>query len=113
MQDEPDAQSHMPKQYNVLIHSTVRKFLTKLSREEWARANKKIELLKQVGPKLPEPHSSFLDGELRQLKSDSNRLIYMYSKKHEAYVIVHGFKKQTNQTPEQDKAIARKRVKEL
>ena len=117
MQNIVDAQSHMPKQFNILLHPATQKFLAKLSPEEKARSAKAIELLKQEGPGLVEPHASFLDGELKELKFRFNqsffRYIYLYDKKKEAYVIVHCFKKQTNQTPEQEKEVARKRAKTM
>ncbi len=113
-------QSAIPTQqkpaYSISLHKGVEQFLRKLPADERARSFKEIELLEALGPKLDEPHVGSLGKGLWELKFRFNKKWFRYIFVHEKYGhynIVHGFVKKTNQTPENEKEIARKRIHEL
>jgi phage-related protein len=75
-----------------------------------------IELLAEHGPNLRLPHSRALGGGLFELRprgrSGIGRAFYCYLV-GKRIVIVHSFIKKTQQTPDQELKVARKRLKEL
>lgn len=74
------------------------------------------ELLMEHGPNLRLPHSKSMGGGLFELrprgKEGIGRSFYCYLV-GKRIVMVHAFIKKTQQTPESDLKLARKRVKEL
>ena len=75
-----------------------------------------VELLMEYGPNLRLPHSRALGGGLFELRpkgrSGIGRSFYCYQVDRRI-VVVHAFIKKTQQTPDKDLQLARKRVKEL
>ena len=75
-----------------------------------------IELLIEHGPNLRLPHSRAFGGGLFDLrprgKSGIGRAFYCYLMEHRV-VILHAFIKKSQQTPDQEIKIARKRMKEI
>lgn len=80
---------------------------------EYARL---IELLMEHGPNLRLPHSRALGSGLFELRprgrSGIGRAFYCFLV-GKRVVIVHAFVKKTEQTPDKELALARKRVKEV
>jgi len=73
-----------------------------------------IELLNELTdqrPHLPFPHSSQVEGELRELRCHHGRDRYriLYRRSEQFIVLLHIFRKNTAQIPESEKAIARVR----
>ena len=75
-----------------------------------------IELLVEYGPNLRLPHSRALGSGLFELRprgrSSIGRVFYCFLL-GQRVVVVHAFVKKTQQTPDKDLKLARKRVKEL
>ena len=75
-----------------------------------------LELLMDHGPNLRLPHSRSLGDGLFELRprgrSGIGRAMYCFLV-GKRVVVVHAFVKKTQQTPDQDLKLARKRVKEL
>lgn len=75
-----------------------------------------VELLMTHGPNLRLPHSRAMGEGLFELRprgrSGIGRAFYCFLV-HERVVVVHAFIKKTQQTPDKDLKVARKRVKEL
>ena len=75
-----------------------------------------VELLIERGPNLRLPHSRAFGGGLFELrprgKSGIGRAFYCYLVGHRV-VVLHAFIKKSQQTPEQEIKIARKRMKEI
>ncbi len=62
-------------------------------------------------PHLPFPHSSQVEGELRELRCHYGRTLYrvLYQQSGRLYVLLHAFEKHTRTVPESDIAVARER----
>ena len=75
-----------------------------------------VELLMEFGPNLRMPHSRSLGGGLFELRPRARegigRVFYCFVVSRRV-VILHAFVKKTQDTPEQDLRIARKRMKEV
>lgn len=75
-----------------------------------------FELLKEYGVSLGIPHVKKIVGtslwELRILGESSVRIFYV-AKTGQKFYLLHGFKKKTQKTPENEIRIALKRLKEL
>jgi phage-related protein len=75
-----------------------------------------VELLMEFGPNLRMPHSRALGGGLFELRPRGRegigRALYCFVA-GQRIVILHAFVKKTQETPEQDLRIARKRMKEV
>lgn len=75
-----------------------------------------VELLTEFGPKLRMPHSRAMGGGLFELRPRGRegigRAFYCYVGGR-PIVILHAFVKKTQETPEQEIRIARKRMKEV
>lgn len=75
-----------------------------------------VELLAEHGPELRLPHARALDAGLFELRprgrSGIGRAFYCFVVKHRI-VVVHAFIKKSQQTPDKELKLARKRAKEL
>ena len=75
-----------------------------------------VELLMEFGPNLRMPHSRAMGGGLFELRARGRegigRTFYCFVI-GQRVVILHAFVKKTQETPEQDLKIARKRMKEV
>ena len=115
MNDQSAFPTRQKPAYTVSLDKGVEHFLKKLPPDEWARSLKAIEFLEALGPKLGEPHVGSLGKGLWELKFRFNKKWFRYifvHGKNGHFIIVNGFTKKTNQTPESEKEIARKRVRE-
>jgi phage-related protein len=75
-----------------------------------------VELLTEFGPNLRMPHSRAMGGGLFELRARGRegigRAFYCFAV-GQRVVILHAFVKKTQETPEQELRIARKRMKEV
>jgi phage-related protein len=75
-----------------------------------------VELLTEFGPNLRMPHSRAMGGGLFELRPRGRegigRAFYCFAV-GQRVVILHAFVKKTQETPEQELRIARKRMKEV
>lgn len=82
----------------------------------WQNYARIVELLIEHGPNLRLPHSRAFGGGLFELrprgKSGIGRAFYCYLVGHRV-VVLHAFIKKSQQTPDQEIKIARKRMKEI
>lgn len=93
----------------------VRDFLLSLSPKMRAKAFSEIELLKKHGSELREPYAKAIKGknnkgifELRiKFSSDISRIFY-FTYKFNKFILLHGFIKKTQKTPEKELNRARK-----
>ena len=93
----------------------VRDFLESLPPKLRAKTFREIELLKDHGPDLREPHTKSIKGkenkgiyELRvKFSTDISRIFY-FSYTGSTFVLLHGFVKKTNKTPPREIERARK-----
>ncbi len=71
----------------------------------------RLNLLEADDPPLPFPHSSQVEGELRELRCHYGRELYriLYRRSENLFVLLHILRKTTGVIPEVDKRIARER----
>lgn len=71
----------------------------------------RINMLTPAHPHLPFPHSSQIEGELRELRCHYGRELYriLYRRSGNMVVLLHAFRKNTGAVSEADKRIARDR----
>jgi phage-related protein len=70
-----------------------------------------IERIALFGPQLPFPHSSQVEGELRELRCHYGNTLFriLYRRSDNLFVLLHILEKRTGAIPEADKRIARER----
>lgn len=75
------------------------------------RQIERVNLLDESNPHLAFPHSSQIEGELRELRCHYGRRLYriLYRRSEQFIVLLHIFDKHDDQVPEEDKQIARER----
>ncbi len=71
----------------------------------------RLNMLSASNPHLAFPHSSQVEGELRELRCHHGRDLYriFYRRSRNLFVLLHIFRKDTGQIPESEKRIARLR----
>jgi phage-related protein len=89
----------------------VNKFIEHLSSERQVAIDNQVDRLNDLtdtNPPLPFPHSSQVEGELRELRCHYGRELYrvLYRRSRNLFVLLHIFRKDTEQIPEHDKQIA-------
>lgn len=93
----------------------VDEFIKKQQPQTKAKIAHIVKLLKQYGNKLGLPHSKALGSGLYELRirgKEELRIIYCFIP-HKIIYLLHGFKKQTQQTPSKELDIALKRKRAL
>lgn len=90
----------------------VTEYIDKLTKEEQAKIRNAFRLLAEFGPELGMPHARMVKGKLWELRPGNLRIFYfmVIDKK---FVILHGYRKQSQKAPRQEVNIAMKRMKEL
>jgi phage-related protein len=83
-----------------------------LSKSERAKVYNTFRLLAEYGTALGMPHARRIQGKLWELRSGGVRLFY-FAYIQLQFVILHGFRKQTNQTPRSEIETALHRMQEL
>lgn len=92
----------------------VRAFVDELAEDEQAALENQIDrlnLLSDEVPHLPFPHSSQVEGELRELRCHYGRRLYrvLYRRSERLVVLLHIFAKRSAKIPEHDIQVARDR----
>lgn len=75
------------------------------------RQIERINLLDEFNPHLAFPHSSQIEGELRELRCHYGKTLYriLYRRSGQFIVLLHAFNKRSRLVPEEDKRIAQER----
>ncbi|OGF57577.1 MAG: hypothetical protein A2Z21_06055 [Candidatus Fraserbacteria bacterium RBG_16_55_9] len=91
----------------------VEEFLDSIPISHRAKILQRVQMLAEWGPNLPYPYSSQVEGALRELRApygkSQYRVLY-YGDIHRVFVLLHAFRKQTDEIPEQEKQVARQRM---
>lgn len=87
-------------------------FINSLSKSEQAKIYNAFRLLAEFGTALGMPHARRIQGKLWELRPGGVRLFY-FAYVQRQFVVLHGFRKQTNQTPKSEIEIAFRRMQEL
>lgn len=93
----------------------VDEFIKKQQSQARSKIVHNVRLLKQYGNMLNLPHSKALGCGLYELRirgKEELRILYCFAKQKTIYLL-HGFKKQKQQTPQKDLDLALSRMKEL
>ena len=72
----------------------------------------RLNVLEPDDPPLPFPHSSQVEGELRELRCHHGRRLFrvLYRRSQRLFVLLHIFEKTTGPIPEAEKRVARDRL---
>ncbi len=93
----------------------VEDFLNGVDKAPRAKVLALIQLLAEQGPNLPFPYSSQVRGKIRELRTrysrERLRVLYFGASTRE-WVLLHGFIKRSQKTPEQDIGVAEARMTE-
>ncbi len=92
--------------------SSVLDFINSLPAQDRARIDLAIRLLKEFGTELGMPHARPLRDRIWELRPGGIRLLYFTYINHQ-FVILHGFRKTTNRTPEREIETAIRRMNEM
>jgi len=87
-------------------------FITLLPTDERDKCFEYIEYLKREGESVRRPVGDYIGQKLYELRPKQTRIIYFFFLKNHA-VIVHVFRKKTNQIPESEIKLAVKRMNEF
>ena len=98
----------------IILLDSVEQLLESLSKKERAKAVRTIELLEEFGSNLGMPHSRHMSGGLCELRFRGKReirILYCFDKGRA--VLLLGFIKKTQKTPEKELRKARKAMEGL
>lgn len=93
----------------------VDEFIEKQQTKARAKILHAVRLLRQHGNRLTMPHSKMLESRIYELRirgKEELRILYCFTPGKIIYLL-HGFKKQTQKTPQKDIEIALKRLRLL
>jgi phage-related protein len=89
------------------------KFIDSLRQpKEKAKVVKVLDLLEEFGVNLKMPHARPISGKLWELRPGPNRLLY-FAHVNKQFVILHAFRKTTNETPRHHIDTAQRRMQEI
>ncbi|MDP1722306.1 MAG: type II toxin-antitoxin system RelE/ParE family toxin [Candidatus Gottesmanbacteria bacterium] len=92
----------------------VKKFIEEQDMPTIAKITHSIELLESYGPYLKPPYIKKLEDKLYELRISGKIAVRIfYTMSHNAYYLLHAFKKKTNKTPRRDLRTALDRTREL
>jgi phage-related protein len=92
--------------------SPVLNYIDALPAKDRARIDMAIRLLQEFGTYLGMPHARPLRDRIWELRPGGIRLLY-FAYINRQFVILHGFRKTTNRTPDREIDTAIRRMKEL
>ncbi|MHB1697513.1 MAG: type II toxin-antitoxin system RelE/ParE family toxin [bacterium] len=96
--------------------SPIEEWLDDLPIDTRVKILKHIELLKNNGLSLKEPFVKHIKGKIYELRTKDKDGIYRilyFAFKEKTFMLLHGFVKKTNKTPDDDIKIAESRMKEI
>lgn len=91
-------------------------FIHSLSVEAQAKVYRTMELLKEYGVLLKEPYTKQIRGKIRELRITDNRgavRILYFTVTGKRLILLHGFIKKTDKTPEREIETAEKRMNDF
>lgn len=91
----------------------VREFILSLDAKQRGKVLQLMQTLSELGPILPYPYSSQVEGKLRELRAHYGRALYRilyFQDTQGTFILVHGFEKKTAKIPKTEIEIARKRM---
>jgi phage-related protein len=92
--------------------SPIFEFIDDLPALDQAKIYNALRLLREFGNALGMPHARHVEGKLWELRPGSVRLFY-FAYIGKQFVILHGYRKQSNKAPEREIALALRRMAEL
>lgn len=87
-------------------------YINSLPLRDKVKVSNVLRLLEEFGTALAMPHARHIEGKLWELRPGDNRFFYCLQD-GKRFVILHGFRKKTMQTPEKEIQTALRRIKEL
>jgi phage-related protein len=87
-------------------------FIGNLPPQEHAAALRALDLLVRYGLRLGMPHARHIEGPLWELRAGPIRLLY-FLHLGQAFVILHGYRKQSQKAPRREIETAIRRMNEL
>lgn len=87
-------------------------FINALPVMEQVKIRNVLRLLKEFGTHIGMPHAKHIQGKLWELRPGGIRLFY-FTFIEEQFVILHGYRKQSQKAPEKEIKIALRRMEEL
>lgn len=89
----------------------VEEFLSALSDHDYAIIEGQIERLEIFGSRLPFPHSSHVEGGLRELRAHvgATHFRFLYGRSGNLFVLLHALAKASRELPRGDIAVAKER----
>ena len=87
-------------------------FIDDLPMIEQAKIRNTLRLLKEFGPNLGMPHAKPIGGKLWELRPGGIRLFY-FAFIDQQFVVLHGYRKQSQKAPASEIATALRRMAEL
>lgn len=79
---------------------------------EQAKIRNALRLLQEFGTNLNMPHAKLVQGKLWELRPGGIRLFY-FAHINKQFVILHGYRKQSQKAPNREIEIAMRRIQEL
>jgi len=89
-----------------------REFIEELPVMEQAKIRNVLRLLQEFGSNLSMPHAKQIKGKLWELRPGGVRLFY-FAYIEQQFVILHGYRKQSQKAPDREIEIAIRRMQEL
>ena len=89
-----------------------REFIEELPVMEQAKIRNVLRLLQEFGSNLSMPHAKQIKGKLLELRPGGVRLFY-FAYIGQQFVILHGYRKQSQKAPDREIEIAMRRMQEL
>jgi len=89
-----------------------REFIEELPVMEQAKIRNVLRLLEEFGSNLSMPHARQIKGKLWELRPGGVRLFY-FAYIEQQFVILHGYRKQSQKSPDREIEIAMRRMQEL
>jgi len=89
-----------------------REFIEELPVMEQAKIRNVLRLLQEFGSNLSMPHAKQIKGKLWELRPGGVRLFY-FAYIGQQFVILHGYRKQSQKAPDREIEIAIRRMQEL
>ena len=87
-------------------------YINNLPTRDKVKVSNILRLLEEFGTSLIMPHARHIEGKLWEFRPGDNRLFYCLHDGKQ-FVILHGFRKKTMQTPEKEIQTALRRMNDL
>lgn len=96
---------------NVVYHDEVKAFIKILEKQTQSKILRGIELIEKYGPRVGMPHVKKITATLYELRTRGQQEVrILYSIRHGTAILLHGFVKKTQKTPQREIETAEKRL---